>query len=279
MTHPMRYAGGDFRHFHEELMGVDIDFDAFDADEFDEELRIRARRTWNQRAQTEFRSTQIMTRFMTEVLGAGDPIDVYAAVVDLIEDEIRHTALCSNMCRALGGTPRFPDPIIPADPPQFLQAPMGERALATAITMVAISEALSFGFMSDLRRRCRQPTVEAVLAATVDDEEDHQEFGWVYIENSLRRFPDSTRSSWRHLVATTLGPHLVKAGQVLADVDEDHRRLEAFEEPELAELGLFSDQRQGLLVYKTVNDVIEDRLRSLELWPEELDSLLAGENP
>ncbi len=274
MSHPMRYAGGVFGHLHEEMMGAEIDFDAFDPTSFDEALRNRARETWFQRAQTEFRSTQIMTRFMTEVLGAGDPIDVYATVVDLIEDEARHTALCAGMCRALGGTPRFPDPIVPDDPPDFLSAPMGERAMATAISMVALSEALSYGFMTDLQERCEEPTVAAVLAATVEDEEDHQELGWIYIENSLTRFPASTLSAWRHLVTSVLKPHLVRADQVLEDVPEDNRHLDAFPEPELVELGMFSDQRQGLLVYRTVEEVIEPRLRSLELWPPELDEHL-----
>lgn len=273
MSHPMRYAGGVFGHLHDEMMGTDIDFDAFDPEQFDEDLKNRARETWFQRAQTEFRSTQIMTRFMTEVLGAGDPIDVYATVVDLIEDEARHTALCAGMCRALGGTPRFPNPIVPEDPPEFLDAPMGERALATAISMVALSEALSYGFMTDLNERCQQPTVSAVLGATVEDEEDHQELGWIYIENSLSRFPVSTLSAWRHLVATVLKPHLIKAAQVLEEVAQKDRHLDAFPEPELVQLGMFSDQRQGLLVYRTLDEVIEPRLKSLELWPEELDDL------
>ncbi len=274
MSHPMRYAGGVFHHHHEEMVGVEIDFDAFDPGRFPDELRKRARQTWYQRAQTEFRSTQIMTRFMTEVMGAGDPIDVYAVVVDLIEDEARHTALCAAMCRALGGTPRFPDPIVPDDPREFLDAPMGERAMTTAISMVAISEALSYGFMTDLRERCEEPTVEAVLAATVDDEEDHQELGWAYVGQSLKRFPASTRRAWCHLVKTVLGPHLVKSAQVLEDVPEKDHHLQAFPEPDLVELGLLSEQRQALLVYQTVDEVVEPRLRSLELWPEELDELL-----
>ena len=52
--------------------------------------------------QTEFQSIQIMTRFMWEILGSGDPLDVYAGAADAIMDEIRHTAMCVEMAKALG---------------------------------------------------------------------------------------------------------------------------------------------------------------------------------
>lgn len=265
MSHQASFAGGIFADFHAELMGVDIDFDAFDASKFDPELVHQARHVWLERFQTEFRSTQIMTRFMTEVLGAGDPIDVYAGCVDLIEDEVRHAALCAGMCRALGVEPRFPDPVKLQDPKRFLDAPMGERALHTAITMVAINEALSFGFITDLRERCEEPTVRAVLDATVEDEEGHQDFGWVYIENSLRRFPESTLGAWRHLVQTTLKPHFEAAQPVLEEMSEDERRLEAWPDTERVQLGLFSQQRQALVFDQTYRTVVEPRLAELQL--------------
>src|SRR5690554_8117578 len=99
MTHPAQFAGGIFGEFHVELMGKKVDFSAFDPTQFDSALLNEARHTWLERFQTEFRSTQIMTRFMSEVLGAGDPMDIYAGGVDLIGDEVRHTALCAGMCQ------------------------------------------------------------------------------------------------------------------------------------------------------------------------------------
>jgi|SRR5690554_292491 len=265
MTHQAQFAGGIFGEFHDELMGKKVDFSAFDPTQFDSALLNEARHTWLERFQTEFRSTQIMTRFMSEVLGAGDPMDIYAGGVDLIGDEVRHTALCAGMCRALGGVARFPDPITLEDPPGFLAASMGERALHTAITMVAINETLSYGYITDLRERCQEPTVRAVLDATVEDEEGHQDFGWVYIEKSLKRFPKSTLSSWRHLVGLTLKTHFDVIHPILADMPEEQKSLALWPDLERISLGLFSRQRQALIFDKTFGEVAEPRLRSLNL--------------
>lgn len=265
MSHNASFAGGIFSAFHDELMGARIDFSQLDPVKFDPALVHEARHAWLDRFQSEFRSTQVMTRFMTEVLGAGDPIDIYAGGVDLIADEVRHTALCAGMCRALGIQPRFPEPVALQDPPQFLAAPMGERALHTAISMVAINETLSFGYISDLRARCEEPTVRAVLNATVEDEEGHQDFGWVYIEKSLQRFPKSTLSAWRHLVQLVLKTHLDQAQPILAEIPPEKATLDAWPDTESVALGVFSRQRQALLFDKTYREAVEPRLRSLNL--------------
>jgi hypothetical protein len=202
---------------------------------------------------------------MTEVLGAGDPVDVYAGCVDLIEDEVRHAALCAGMCGALGIEARFPDPVALQDPERFLRAPMGERALHTAITMVAINESLSFGFITDLRERCEEPTVRAVLDATVEDEEGHQDFGWIYIEKSLGRFPRSTMDAWRHLVQTTLKTHLDAAGPILDEMSDDDKDLAKWPDTERVQLGLYSPQRQALVFQKTYQEVVKPKLEKLEL--------------
>lgn len=265
MTHQAHFAGGIFGEFHEELMGKKIDFSAFDPTQFDDALLNEARHVWLERFQTEFRSTQIMTRFMTEVLGAGDPVDIYAGGVDLIGDEVRHSALCAGMCRALGVPARFPDPIMLEDPPEFLNASMGERALHTAITMVAINETISYGFITDLRERCQEPTVRAVLDATVEDEEGHQDFGWVYIEKSLKRFPKSTLPAWRHLVELTLKKHFDVVNPILADLSQEQSNIDAWPDDERIALGLYSPQRQALVFDKTYREVAEPRLNELDL--------------
>ena len=263
MAHPMTRAGGLFDEFYEEVVGVDIDFDRFDPSDFEPELVEEAR--------TEFRSVQITTRFMAEITGAGDPIDVYAAGVDLIEDEVRHTALCAEMCKALGFQPVFPEPIRPDEPNQFLEAEMGERATHTALTMVAINEAISYGFITDLAERCEEPTVSAVLDATIADEEGHQDLGWVYLEKSLRRFPDGTRSQWKELVRSTLEEHLEPVAEVIGGIPEEERHLEAWPDEERIPLGLHGEERHALVFRETYRDVVEPRLRDLELMPDGLD--------
>jgi hypothetical protein len=267
----MQLAGGVFKPFHDELMGesaAKIGFGAFDVSRFDGALVEEARQVWGHRAQTEFRSIQIMTRFLQEVMSAGDPIDIYAGALDMIQDEIRHAALCARMCEALGAAPRFPEPIPAPVMPNYDRAQPGERALYTAITMVAINETLSFGYIEDLRARCEQPVVRGVLDATLEDEEGHQDFGWVYIEQSMRRFPRSTHQAWRQIARDAVMQHLEIAAPIIRAIPVEQRTLEAHPDTERIELGLFGEQRQALVFWKTWREHLSVRLRDVKLLDE-----------
>lgn len=224
-----------------------------------------ARRVWLQRFQSEFRSVQVMTRFLAETVGAGDPLDVYAGAVELVEDEIRHTELCALVCTALEVDPILPEPVALPDPPQFLAAPMAERSIATALSMLAVSETLSTAFITDLRDRCTEPGIKAVLEATVADEVGHQDFGWEYVRLSIQRFPREAVGDLRHLVKTTLAPWHLNAAKALDGIATARRSLEAWPEPEFAALGLHSDQRLALVFLDAEQRVLRPRLAALGL--------------
>jgi hypothetical protein len=265
MSHRIVEAGGVFSEFHAPLVGEPVDFSGFDYTRFDPALLEEARGTWMHRVHTEFRSTQVMNRFLGEVLGAGDPIDVYAGALDLVEDEIKHTALCMQVCRALGFEPRFPDPPHIEYPDEYLRAPMGERALATAISMVTINETLSVGFVTDLAERCEEPGISDVLRMTIEDEEGHQEFGWSYISHSLERFPKSTLTYWRGVVEQTLESHLSYFQPILDSLEDWQRTLDVWPDHDRIPLGLFCRERQALVFEQTYNNVLAPRLRELKL--------------
>ncbi|HJL18262.1 MAG TPA: ferritin-like domain-containing protein [Sandaracinaceae bacterium LLY-WYZ-13_1] len=259
------HATGVFEAMSRERLGPPVDLSGLDLARHPAERVELARRVWQSRVRTEFRSVQIMTRFLTEVVGAGDPFEVYAAALDLVEDEVRHVGLTAQLCEALGAPALLPDPVELRDPPRYLKAPMAERALTTAIQMLAINETISVAFIEDLHARCDDPAVARVLGATVADEEGHQDLGWAYVSQSLARFPDETLRDWRHLVETTLEPHRAQAERILREVPEAERRLDAHPEPELAALGLFSPVRQALVFERVWETSLEPRLRERAL--------------
>ena len=262
---PMRKVGGAFAAGHAELMGTSIDFSQLDPSTIPPAYREAALAAWQERFETEFRSIQIMTRFMTEVVGSGDPIDIYAMVVELIEDEVRHMALCGETVRALGSNAALPAPVAIPESDDFLAMPMAHRAMATALSMLAVNETLSCGFIEDLADRCQHPVIGAVLRATIEDETEHQELGWTYIEGSIKRFPVESMSQWRTIVQDALGPQRSMAETVLAQIPEDQRHLDAWPEPELVEWGLFSPQRQALVFQQTWQRDLRPKLEALEL--------------
>ncbi len=223
---------------------------------------------WSFRVQTEFRSIQVMTRFMTEVVAAGDPIEVYAGAAEALVDEIKHTALCVGVVESLGFTPFLPDPLVEKEAPGFLSLPMAQRALGTAVSMLAVSETLSVALIEDLRLRCRHPALSMVLGLTLADEDTHRDFGWAYIEASLRRFESDEAIGFARTVAeATLEPHVRGAMAVVAAMKPEDRNLERWNEPELVEWGLLSREREALIQLATIERVIMPRLTALGIAP------------
>ena len=266
MTGPrVLHARGLFKTLHDQLTGAGVDFAAFDVTAYPAERVALAVRVWNERVQTEFRSIQIMNRFTAEVLGSADPLEVYAGAADLVIDEIRHTALCVGMVEALGGQPTLPDPVHEEEARGFLDLPMPERALTTAITMLGINETLSTGYIADLHARCTDPVVHAILSRTLADEDQHHAFGWRYVEASLARFDTDSVDLWRDVAVQGLAEHLEDAERVLATIPTGRRTLEAWPEPELAALGLMSQERQALVFRRTYEQALDPKLRALGL--------------
>jgi hypothetical protein len=260
-------AGGAFTAIHRQVVGPAPDLASLRPEDVPPERLAVARAVWRERAATEFRSIQIMSRFLGDVVAAADPLDVYAGALALVEDEIRHTELCAAVCEALGGAAVLPDPVAPPLPPELLAAPAAERALATAISMLLVNETLSVGFISDLARRCRHPAIRSVLEATIEDEETHQDFGLSYVRASLARFPKSTLPDWRQIVAATLHPHRQHRDTIFARIPPERRTLDAWPEPELVDLGLLSAERQALVLDITIREVLAPRLCELGLDP------------
>ncbi|MCB9734549.1 MAG: ferritin-like domain-containing protein [Deltaproteobacteria bacterium] len=263
MTRRVIHVGEPFAGLHRALVGVEIPWDALDPGALDPQLRAAALDAWGYRAQTELRSVQTMTRFLTEVLGAGDPLEVYAGAADAVQDEIRHAALCVGMVERLGGVARLPEPVAEPVSAEFLGLPLAQRALATAVSMLAVSETISVALIEDLRARCGHPTVAAVLGATLADEDHHRDYGWAYVAASLDRFDADGREYARFVAEHTLAPHRDGARALVATLRPGARHRDAWPEPELAEVGLLSPAREALVKLDVIERVLAPRLGAL----------------
>src|SRR5688572_1425800 len=72
MSRPIKHEQGIFAALSDQVVGPIVDLSDLRLDQHPKGRLELARRVWADRARTEFRSIQIMNRFMTEVLGAGD---------------------------------------------------------------------------------------------------------------------------------------------------------------------------------------------------------------
>ena len=230
-------------------------------------LLEQAQKQWAHRTLTEFRSVQIMTRFLEELLGAGEPLDVYAGAVEMIQEELRHAELCAAVCEALGGTPRYPHPPRLPDSASFLDSPYRDRALVTAITMLAVNETISVAYITDLAERCTQPAVATVLREIIADEATHDAYGWSYIRRAVPLASQRLQKEIPALLKATIAPHDAMAERVLEQVPPERRTLEAWPDHAEIQLGLFSQPRQALVYRRARDEQLFPALARLGLVP------------
>jgi hypothetical protein len=265
MAKELSFAGGAFAPLHQRMVGVKVDFATLDPAAFEPQLLERARLTWQDRVRTEYRSAQLMSRLLLETLAAGDPFDSHAGIVSFIEDELRHVALCAGLVRALGSAPLLPEPVELTQPAAFIAMSAAQRALSIAISMLLVNEALSVAYIEDLRARCQQPVVRAVLDATLADETEHDAFGVEYVRRALSRLPDVPLASWRKIAQQALEPQRSAASAALRELAPEQRQLEAFPDEQEAALGLFSRARQALVFERAYEQRLLPCLRELQL--------------
>lgn len=257
VSQPFVHAGGNFAALHKKIMDVTIDWTGLEASQVPPSLLPRVCETWGFRAQTEFDSIEVMSRFLRDVLEAGDPIEIYSAAADAIRDEVRHTALCVGVVEALGQRALLPERRAP-EPAEFLALPPAGRALGTAVSMLAINETVSVALLRDLAARATHPVIKQVLAATFADEDEHGGFGWQYVAASLERFDPQGREYARTVAQETIAGFVTSLADAPAPATES-------DEQELARWGLLSEGREARLIAQAIDEAVRPALRRLGL--------------
>lgn len=235
-----------------------------DTSRFDPGLVVEARLTWAERVRTEWRSVQILARWVTELTATTAPLSFLSGAVRALDDEIHHVALCEAMCEALGGRAERSPPSPEAEATSAQLAPR-ERPLATAIVMLVVNETLSVAYLRDLAARCDEPAVRAVLDALLDDELGHRDLGGDYVRYALPLRPAAERAAWRAFAGRAVEHHLRKLEALLAGVPAERRELEHFPDVGRANLGMTTPVRQALVFEETLASTLRPRLEALDL--------------
>lgn len=261
----LQFTGGNFAEARARAARSVPDLTGFTPASIEPHLLARARAAWRHRVIMEYRSIQHASRFLTEVVEAGDALDVHWSALELVGDEIFQAEACAAVCDALGVEPELPEPSALVKATEFTDAPAIERSLATAISVLAISESISTALIRDLAERCGRPPLKAVLEAIIRNAHRREEFGWSYVSAALERVPAHTLPDFRHLARRTLARYEEGAHRVLMDVPESEQELDAHPEPELASLGLLSPTREALLYFRTRDRDVVPKLEALDL--------------
>ncbi|MFW5967207.1 MAG: hypothetical protein ACOCV2_06795 [Persicimonas sp.] len=183
--------------FHRKLMdGRSIDWDAFELERYDEELREQARREWATRAVAEYYSTSQFSQLTHRLCRAGAPVELIGASTRLATDECRHAELCARVADLFGGRDDFEVEHEPLSKYDDLE----DRWLAIAMTILELccfGETISVPILRGMQVVSNDVVIERVAEIIASDEGYHMNFGWEALEWLVPRLDDEQRAAMR----------------------------------------------------------------------------------
>jgi hypothetical protein len=151
----------------------------------DVETRAALADAWASEGLSEHASVAAFTRFTLQLLALGTPSALVEASIRAGRDEVRHARACFALASAYAGSPVGPGPL-------DIRGGLDERfdLDSVAQTLAAegcIAETVSLSLLAAARDRARNPTVRAMLAAIVEEEEAHVLLAWEALAWMCRR--------------------------------------------------------------------------------------------
>lgn len=187
----------------------------FDAGRYAPSAVVEARAIWRVRMRAEHESVPAFAALAGQLVEAGATLDAQGAALRMALDELRHTEICGEAVRALGGDPSCDRsgeaprlPVWPGVSPE-------ERALRNVIFGNAMIEMVNVSNLVDVLDSMSDPCLREATRQLLADEVQHAAFGFDYLE------------AW--------GPWLAERPAVRASLDRWLRR--AFAELERARSG------------------------------------------
>lgn len=249
--------------FHRNLMDRrEIDWDAFDADRYDDETLERAREEWSMRATAEYYSTAQFAQLLHRLCQVGAPVEMIGASTRLATDECRHAELCAKLADCVGGREGFD-----VDPDQLsLYDDTDDDWLAvyrTILQVCGFGETISVPVLQAMHVVANDPVAEDVAEIIAADEGYHMNFGWEALEWMTPRLDDDqwqvVRESLPEMFASF---ERVCAGSpdALRELAGDELTVEQDDEPNL---GMLSETQYAAIFYHCIEEDIIPRLEEL----------------
>lgn len=151
-----------------------------------------ARRAWAGRAVAEYRSMIVFGEMIARFAEMGLPLEVTTAASRLLQDEARHTELCTRAADALGGHAG-----VTLDPADLRLARDGLPAhlfvARWTASMFCVGESASVGILRALEEHTTDPCLRVVVDILHRDEILHDRFGWALARLVFPRLTDDER--------------------------------------------------------------------------------------
>lgn len=187
----------------------DIDWDALQPDQYDDRVRLAARRTWSRRLWAEAtgltETPALLMRFCMEI---GREIDPKFYLTVRNTEEAWHVECYDRIAEAFGG--RMARPIDPSYEAAFNRN-LHRRVMnadQNLDSFVACFSAYEDGLELELCRTWREGTSNAAIGGVLDhviaDKERHAAFGWLYLTSRASHWT----SKDKELIAAELAAHI-----------------------------------------------------------------------
>jgi len=166
--------------------GRPIRWEAWDFDGLDEEARVLAGKSWDERMRQEHLAVGAFSMVVTELAADGcDPI-VLSLMTRAASDEVRHAEICRLMAIDLLGASKVASRVrgVPSIP-KHSQASATTRALLHVVEMCCLSETFTGVFLTEMLAPLKG-TPRSAVESLLEDEIDHGRVGWAYLASRAR---------------------------------------------------------------------------------------------
>ena len=244
----------------------------FDASRYHPAAVAEAREMWRVRMRAEHASVPPLAALVLQLVEAGASLDAQGVVLRMGLDELRHTEICGEAVRALGGEPSCETDPAPTRLPTWPGVSPEERALRNVIFGNAMVEMVNAANLVDILDSMSDPCLREATRLLLADEVQHASFGYDYL---------AAWAPWiaaRPEVRASLDGFLRAAFAELRRVRTGGLRTRPLTADHVA-LGIADPMRLTVVLHQTVEGAIVPALESFGLaagdawlWNERLPS-------
>jgi hypothetical protein len=141
-----------------------------------------ARAMWRVRMRAEHESVPVFLSLAGQLIEANATLDAQGVMLRMAADEVRHTEICGEAVRALGGDPACEVALPLAELPRHPGCGPEERAIRNVIFGCCFVEMVNTANLVDVLDRMSDPFLSESTRLLLADEVQHGSFGYDYLE-------------------------------------------------------------------------------------------------
>jgi len=154
-----------------------------DVDGMPSSWRDELARAWTEDARCEHAAVASFARFTLQLLALGAPAELVARAQRAGADELAHARAFFGLASAYAGAPIGPGPLVTSD--ALADGVDVEHVVIATVREGCIAETISLVQLATALANVRDPALRSVLATIVEEELEHVELAWAFVDWAL----------------------------------------------------------------------------------------------